>query len=64
MSKNHVITIASIILFLAGTAHLVRIFYGWEMIIGDWNAPIWISYIASIICIFLSYNLLKLKNTN
>ena len=35
--------------------------YEWEIKIGEWNMPPWISFIGAIIPLFLSYNLLKLK---
>ena len=61
MRKNTIITAAAIVLFLAGISHLIRIFYGWEIKIGEWNMPTVVSLISVIITLFLSYNLLKLK---
>ena len=61
MKKNKIITAAAIVLFLAGISHLIRIFYGWEITISEWEMPIWVSIIAGTIPVFLSYNLLKLK---
>jgi hypothetical protein len=48
-------------LFLAGISQLIRTFYGWEIIISEWEMPIWVSFIVGAIAIFISYNLLKLK---
>jgi hypothetical protein len=62
MKPNNIITAAAIVLFLAGIAHLVRLFYSWEVAINGWNMPIWISLIGTIIPIYLSYNLLKSRN--
>ena len=61
MNKNKIITGAAIVLFLAGIAHLIRIFYGWELAVNEWELPILVSFIGTIIPIFLSYNLLKLR---
>jgi hypothetical protein len=61
MEKNKIITAAAIVLFLAGIAHLIRIFYGWEIKIHEWNMPTWLSFIGTIIPLFLSYSLLKLR---
>ncbi len=61
MNKNKIITAAAIVLFLAGISHLIRIFYGWEITISEWEMPIWVSFIGGTIPIFLSYKLLKLK---
>ena len=61
MKKNTIITAASIVLFLAGISHLIRIFYGWEIKIDEWNMPTLISFIGAIIPLFLAYNLIKMK---
>ena len=59
MKKNTIITVASIVLFLTGISHLIRIFYGWELRVNEWEMPIWVSFIGTAIPLFLSYNLLK-----
>tara|TARA_B100000767_G_scaffold73823_1_gene70527 strand:+ start:823 stop:1011 length:189 start_codon:yes stop_codon:yes gene_type:complete len=61
MNKNKIITAAAIVFFLAGISHLIRIFYGWEITISEWEMPIWVSFTAGTITIFLSYKLLTLK---
>ena len=61
MNKNKIITAAAIVLFLAGISHLIRIFYGWEITISEWEMPIWVSFTVGTITIFLSYKLLILK---
>ena len=61
MKKNTIITAASIVLFLAGISHLIRIFYGWEIKIDEWNMPNLVSFIGAIIPLFLAYNLIKIK---
>ena len=66
MKKNTIITAASIVLFLAGIAHLVRI-YDWDIEIiskiseTTWEIPLWGSFISAIITLFLAYNLVKMK---
>ena len=61
MEKNRIITAAAIVLFLAGIAHLIRIFYGWDITINEWKIDTWVSFIGTIIPLYLSYNLLKLR---
>ena len=67
MQKNTIITAASIVLFLAGISHLVRIFYDWNIEIisksseNIWEIPLWGSFISSIITLFLAYNLIKMQ---
>ena len=68
MKKNKIITAAAIVLFLAGIAHLIRIFYDWDIEIiskiseTTWEIPLWGSFISAIITLFLAYNLIKMKN--
>jgi len=67
MKKNTIITAASIVFFLAGISHLIRIFYDWNIKIisksseNTWELPLWGSFLSSIITLFLAYNLLKMK---
>ena len=61
MKKNNIITASSIVLFLLGISQLLRIFYDWNIIISEREIPKWVSLIATIIPLFLSYNLLKTK---
>ena len=67
MKKNTIITAASIVLFLAGISHLVRIFFDWNIEIISkssetvWEIPLWVSFLSAIITLFLAYNLLKMK---
>jgi tellurite resistance protein TehA-like permease len=61
MKKNKIITAAAIVFFLTGIANLIRIFFAWELTVKEWQIPVWVSFIGTIIPIFLSYNLLKLR---
>ena len=45
MKKHTIITAAAIVLFLAGISHLIRIFYGWEIVIDKWDMPTWVSFL-------------------
>ena len=62
MKKNTIITAGAIVLFLTGISHLIRIFYGWDIVIDKWDTPTWVSFIGSVIPIFLSYKLLKIRD--
>ena len=67
MKKHTIITAASIVLFLAGISHLVRIYKDWDIEIISkssetiWEIPLWGSFISTIITLFLAYNLMKMK---
>ena len=61
MNKNNLITISSILFFLVGTAHLIRIFYGWDVTINECEIPMWISFIGIAIPLYLAKSILKLR---
>ena len=60
-NTNIIITCSSILLFLVGIIHLIRLFYGWNVIIQETEIPLWVSLIGTFIPIFLSYQLLKIR---
>ena len=49
--------IAIAIFSLIAIAHLIRMFFGWEVIIHDIHIPLWVSGIAVIIFVELAYML-------
>ena len=52
--KNFFITAATIFLIVA-ILHLLRAINGWPLVIGSWNAPMLLSWIAFVIAGFMSY---------
>lgn len=57
--KSFFIT-AGVIFLLIALLHAVRIFYGWEAVIGGVKVPTWVSWIALVISSYLSYAGLRL----
>ena len=53
--------VAGIIFALVALGHVLRIYFGWSVVIGDWNAPMWISWLAVIVAGGLTYFALSLK---
>lgn len=47
-------TTATIFLII-GVLHLARIVYGWEAQIGEFEVPMWMSFVAVAIAGYLSY---------
>ena len=41
--------------------HVVRILAGWELVIGTWRFPSWLSVIAFLIAGFLSYKVFAIS---
>ena len=46
---------AGLIFGLIALVHLVRICFGWSIVIESWSIPIWISWIGFIIASGLAY---------
>ena len=61
MKNNNLITAASVLFFLVGIAHLIRIFYGWNVIINECEIPMWASFIGAAIPLYLAKSILKLR---
>jgi hypothetical protein len=49
MDRKTYFLVAGIIFTLVALFHLVRIFAGWPVIIGDWSVPEWVSWVALIV---------------
>jgi hypothetical protein len=47
---------------LAALLQALRIYLGWPVVIGGWNAPMWVSWIAVVVAGILSYFALTLKS--
>jgi hypothetical protein len=54
--------IAGTIFALVALLQALRIYMGWTVVIGGWNAPMWISWIAIVAAGGLSYFALTLKS--
>ena len=46
---------AGVIFLIIALLHALRIFYGWEAVIGGLRVPTWVSWIALVISACLSY---------
>ena len=54
--------IAGTIFALVALLQALRLYMGWPVVIGDWSAPMWISWIAIVVAGGLSYFALTLKS--
>jgi hypothetical protein len=59
MDRKQFSFVAGAIFAVVALAHLLRIYMGWMVMIGDWMAPIWLSWIAVIGAGALSYSGLR-----
>ena len=63
MSQKSFSITAGMIFFVIALLHAVRIFYGWEVVLGGFKVPTWVSWIALVISAYLSYAGLSLGRT-
>ncbi|OAI45925.1 hypothetical protein AYO44_12265 [Planctomycetaceae bacterium SCGC AG-212-F19] len=52
--RTYAIT-SSIIFFLVAVLQLLRLVMQWEVVIGGWQAPMWVSIIAVLVAGFMSF---------
>ena len=43
-----------------GLAHLLRLLFGWTIVIGGWVVPTWVSVVGVVAAWYLAYNGFKL----
>jgi|AntRauTorcE11897_2_1112592.scaffolds.fasta_scaffold02521_11 dolichyl-phosphate-mannose--protein O-mannosyl transferase len=54
-TKKWYYTTAAVIFSVIGIVHFARALYGWEAMVGGVNIPIWMSWVAVMIAIFLAF---------
>lgn len=55
-SEKGLLTIAGLIFLVVAVFHLLRIAFGWSLILGDFEAPLWLSWVGVGIAGYLSYS--------
>ena len=61
MKSKTTLTLATLVLLMASLVHLFRILNDWELIIGTWITPNWISIIGILVPAILAFHLIKIK---
>jgi hypothetical protein len=61
MSAKTFISIAGVLFGLVALLHAVRLAMGWQMVIGGWNFPVWLSAIGVVIPGYLAYSAFRLN---
>lgn len=54
-------TLAIVIFVLVAALHLYRVVAGLPVIIGEWSAPMWVSYVGTIVPLAVAFLLWKGK---
>ena len=56
LTLNQILTINVVIFSLVALLHLLRVFLGWDLVIGRWLAPHLLSIILMIVAAYMAYN--------
>jgi len=59
MDKNRSLLIASLVFGIVGFLHLLRSLFGWQLVLTNFNIPLYLSYIAVIVLSYLSWSMYK-----
>ncbi len=55
MESKTVLRLNAVLFGLVAVLHVLRIALGWDIYIGDWNAPMWASVLAVVIAGLIAY---------
>jgi len=62
MKKRDYIRYSGLLFLVVVALHLLRIFLGWDAVMGGWDVPLWVSWVAVVVVGYLAYSAYKLKN--
>ncbi len=51
---------AGVVFSIIAVLHVLRLLFGWEAVIGGWNVPLWVSWVAMAVSGYLAYTAFKL----
>ena len=60
MDQKQFSLVAGALFAIVAAVHLLRIYLGWPVMIDNWTAPMWVSWIAIVIAGCLGYFGLRL----
>jgi hypothetical protein len=60
LSTKTYLKITKLIFAGVGLAHLLRLLFGWTIVIGGWMVPMWLSILGVVAAWYLAYNGFKL----
>lgn len=60
MNELYFHIVAGAIFSLVLILHVLRIAFGWQVAVGDWSAPMWVSWLAIIIAALLAVESFRL----
>ena len=55
-SEKTLLMIAGFVFLIVAAAHLLRLALGWQLILGDFTVPLWLSWFGVVVTVYLSYS--------
>jgi hypothetical protein len=61
MTQRTFNTVAGVIFSVVAALHALRLLLGWTAVIGGWEVPHWVSWLALALAAYLAYTAFTLK---
>lgn len=61
MSRSTFLLTAGGIFSLVAVLHALKLLLGWDAVIGGWDVPRWLSWVALVLSGYLAYSAFNLK---
>ncbi len=61
MTKNSFVSIAAFVFLAVGILHGLRLMFDWGVMIGEVVVPVWASWAALIVAVYLAYQGFKMS---
>ena len=63
MKQAAFVLVTSSIFALIALLHALRLIYGWNVTIGEWAVPVWVSALGFLIAGYLAYQGFRLRSS-
>ena len=60
MNPKTFLAVSAVIFLFIGILHLIRAILSWNAVIGNFELPLWFSYVLGLVALFLSYHGFKM----
>ena len=50
-----------VVFSIIAVLHVLRLLFGWEAMIGGWNVPLWVSWVAIAVSGYFAYTAFRLR---
>jgi len=61
MNQKTFSTITLVVFLLIALLHVLRLVYGWSVVMGGFEVPMWMSYPAATLFVYLAYSAFRLR---